>query len=815
VKREQFRSCKRSQSMAIWRQDLAYALRRLGQSPGFAAVAVISIGLGIAANSTIFSMVSAFVLRAAPVGDPATLVNLHTGQRGETDSSLSWPLYRDVREQVQSFSGVTAYFWLVPASMGGHGEPERVWGQAAASNYFDVAQLHMAVGRGFGRDEEDVRVIVLGYGLWQRRFGADPEIAGKSVALSGRPFTVVGVAPPGFRGLELPLDPQFWVPLGNLEDLMPKAGDRSTRVTSWIDVAARLRAGVTAKQAEAELNVLGQRVSRAYPDTDKDRRFRVEPAGSLPIRYKTQVHLFLAALTVVVLLVLGIACANVANLLLAQAAGRQREMAVRVALGATRGRLLRQMLTESLLLGLCGGLLGVALSLWTTQALSGFRLPVPIAISLRVGLDGRVLLYTLAVSVGAGVLFGLAPALAASRPILAAHADRGRLRSLLVFSQIAMSLVLLCATGLFLRSLQSAARMDVGFVSNGVVTMAVDPALNSYSPQRTLQLLGQIRDRVGQLPGVESAAWTDLLPLSMGGRRDGFRAEGKPVSGGDDSVAVDLYMVTPGYFQTMGMPRMAGRDFGNEGANTLKVAVVNEFFAQRLFGGENPIGQSVIGPSGVYQVIGVVKNSKSRTLGEEPRPVLYRLLAQELGAETPFLGYSLVVRSRNQTVGTSDAVRQAIHEADPALAIFNAGSMDEHLRDALFLPRLAATLFGVCGGVGLLLAAVGLYGVMSYSVTRRRREIGIRLALGAQIGEVQRLIVGQGMRLTLVAVTVGLAAALGVAKFSSPLLYGVRPHDLLTFTAVPGVLIAVALVACWIPSRRAAGVEPLSALRYE
>jgi predicted permease len=351
--------------------------------------------------------------------------------------------------------------------------------------------------------------------------------------------------------------------------------------------------------------------------------------------------------------------------------------------------------------------------------------------------------------------------------------------------------------------------MDVGFVSNGVTTMAVDPALNGYSSQRTLLLLGQIRDRVGQLPGVASAAWTDILPLSMGGRRDGFRREGGPQGG--DPVPVDLYMVTRGYFETMGMPRIAGRDFGNEGANAQKAAVVNEFLAQRLFGRESPIGQRVIGPSGVYQVIGVVKNIKSRTLGEEPRPVLYRSLAQEMGAEPSFLGYTLVVRGRN----IASAVRRQIQATDPALAIFNAGSMDEHLRDALFLPRLAATLFGVCGGVGLLLAAVGLYAVMSYSVTRRRREIGIRLALGARIGEVQRLIVGQGMRLTLVAVTFGLAAALAVAKFSSSLLYGVRPHDLLTFTAVPGVLITVALVACWIPSRRAAGVEPLSALRYE
>lgn len=803
--------------MAIWLQDLTYAFRRLRQSPGFAAAAIISIGLGVAANSTIFSMVSAFVLRTAPVGDPATMVTLYTTERGECCNNFSWPLYTDVRDQVKSFSGVTAYFPLVPASIGGLGEPERVWGQAATSNFFDVAQLRMPLGRGFTPDEERLRVIVLSHGLWQRRFGADPAIAGKSIILSGRPFTVVGVAPPAFRGLELPLNPEFWVPLGNLDDLMPKVcGDRTSRTAGCLEVAARLRPGVTAPQAEAELAVLGQRLSQVYPDADKNRGFRLAPAGGLPIRYKASVKMFLAALTVVVLLVLGIACANVANLLLAQAAGRQREMAVRLALGATRGRLLRQMLTESVLLALCGGMLGVALSLWTTQALSTFRLPVPISISLRVGVDGNVLLYTLVVSLGAGLLFGLAPAWAASRPILAdAIRRRGRLSGVLVISQIALSLVLLCATGLFLRSLQSAAGIDVGFRSYGVITMAVDPALHGYSSQRTLQFLTQLRARVVNLPGVAAAGWTDVLPLSMGGRRDGFHVEGRPRAASADEASVDLYMVSAGYFDSMGMPRIAGRDFGNERADAPKVAVVNEAFAQRLFGRENPIGQRVTGPSGTYQVIGLVSNIKSRTLGEETRAVLYRSIAQDMGSEPSFLGYSLLVRSQGDNAPVANTVRREIQAIDPTLAIFNAETMDEHLRDALFLPRLAGTLFGICGGVGLLLASVGLYGVMSYAVSRRRREIGIRLALGAQTGDVQRLIVGQGMLLTAIAVALGLAAALAAAKLSTTLLYGVRPHDLATFTVVPVFLTAIAALACWIPSRRAAQVEPLTALRHE
>jgi predicted permease len=790
--------------MAIWRQDLIYALRRMHQAPGFAAAAVISIGLGIGANSTIFSMVSSLILRTAPVGNPATLVSLYSTEPGVCCNNFSWLLYTDVRDRAKSFSGVAAYYPLVPASIGGQGAPERIWGQAATANFFDVAQLPMAEGRGFTGDEERLPVIVLSHRLWERRFGADPAIAGKSILLSGRPFTVVGVAPASFRGLDLILDAQFWVPLGNVDQLVPRVGDRTSRASGWLEVAARLRPGVSVSQAGAELAVLGQRVSQSYPDTDKGRSFHFEQAGSLPPRYKTSVRMFLAGLTVVVLLVLGIACANVANLLLAQASGRRREMALRLALGASRSRLLRQMLTESVLLALGGGMLGVALALWATRALSRFRLPVPIPVDLRVAVDGNVLLYTFLVSVGAGILFGLAPAWAASSPTPSPTLRRRwSLRNLLVVSQIAMSLVLLCATGLFLRSLESAAGIDIGFRTRGVLTMAVDPALHGYSAQHTLQFLTQLRERVINLPGVASAGWTDTVPLSMGGRRDGFHVEGKAPAGGVDDASVDLYMATPGYFDAMGMPRIAGRDFGSETPTAPKVAVVNEAFAQRLFGNENPIGQRVTGPSGTYQIIGLVKNIKSRTLGEELRPVLYRSLAQDMGGEPSFLGYSLLVRASGDTTAVVNAVRREIRTIDPTLAIFNAGTMDQHVQDALFLPRLASTLFGICGGVGLLLAAVGLYGVMSYVVSGRRREIGIRLALGAQSGAIQRMIVGQGMLMTTAAVVVGLGGALAAAKLATTLLYGVRPHDLLTFTAAPLFLIGVARV------------EPLTALRYE
>ena len=389
-------------------QNLTYSVRRLSRSPGFVFAVVLSVGLGIAANSTIFSMVSRFVLRPAPVGDPATLMAIQTTHDVDRCcNNFPWPLYTDVRDQAHSFSGVAAYFELLPASIGGSGEPERVWGQSATANFFDVSQIRMHIGRGFLPSEERLPVIVLSDRLWRRRFASDPAILGKSIPLSGHTFTVVGVAPPGFRGLDLILDPEFWVPLGNVEQLAPSVPSRSARNFHWLTVVGRLKPGVTQSQAAAELATLAQRFAKAYPDTDKGGGFRMDQAGSLPPRDKSTVLLFIAALSVVVLLVLGIACANVANLLLAQSASRQREMAVRIALGATRRQLLGQMLVESVLLSLAGGLFGTLLTLWATSALSAFRIPAPVPLDTTVSMDWRVLLYTFALSVGAGFLFWL------------------------------------------------------------------------------------------------------------------------------------------------------------------------------------------------------------------------------------------------------------------------------------------------------------------------------------------------------------------------------------------------------------------------
>ena len=466
--KEQVRDARAGATIDSLARDLSYSLRRLRKSPAFTLVTVLTLALGIGANATIFSIVSRFVFRPAPVGDPSSLMALHTTHQAECCNNFSWPLFSDVREQAQSFSGVAAYHELVPASISGQGEPERVWGQAVTANFFDVTQLAMTLGHGFRTGEENLPVVVLGYGLWRQRFAGDPYIAGKAVALSGRSFTVVGVAPPSFRGVDFILDCQFWVPLGNLDQLLPNTSNRVSYDYHWLAVVGRLKPGVTEAQAAAELQVLARRVVRAHAEAKYDDGFRFERAGSLPPRDKAAVMLFLAALALVALLVLCIAGANVANMFLALASGRQREMAVRLALGATRRHLLHQMLIESVLLALGGGLVGVALSLWATQCLAAFRFPAPVPLDLSVNVDGRVLLYTFALSMATGILFGLAPAWTVVRPIIASGlkgedmlARPGRLwslRNVLVISQVAMSIVLLCATGLFLRSLENASR---------------------------------------------------------------------------------------------------------------------------------------------------------------------------------------------------------------------------------------------------------------------------------------------------------------------------------------------------------------------
>jgi len=826
---EQARQAYRERSGLPWAEslarDLRYSVRTLAKRKGVTAIAVLSIGLGIGANATIFAIVNRFVLRPAPVGDPSTLLSLSTITKGDRCCNhFPLPVYEDVRDQARSFSSMAAYYELIPASIGGRGEPERVWGQGVTTNFFDVIELPMALGRGFASGEVTAPLIVLSEKVWKSHFGADPQIVGRPILISGRTFTVVGIAPAAFHSVDQILDTRFWVPLGVTRQLVANLPADDARDYHWLSVVGRVRPGVTRKEVQAELQTIADRLSRSYPATDKDITFPFDQAGSLPKREKGPVLIFLSALSTVALLVLAIAGANVANLLYAQAVTRQREIAVRLALGATRARLRKQLLLESLLLALGGGLLGVSLSIGATRGLAAFRVPAPIPIDLAVSADWHVLLFSFVLSVICGFALGIGPAWAASRPMLinalkgedalARSGRRWTMRDILVVGQMAMSVVLLSVTILFLRSLQTAAQIDIGFRSQGLLMLSVDPRLNGYSAEQTSRFLAQLRQRAAALPGVDATVCTDVPLLSGGNRSDGFTVAGHTEKSAAFTYA-DLYMVTPGYFEALGTSLLAGRGFRGEVAGGPRTAVVNKAFAERLFGNGNPIGQHVNGGHWTYEIIGVVGNAKSRTLGEDARPILYRSLDQSIVDDPSEMGYTLVVHTARNPALLAEPLRRQVFALDPAMAVYNEETMDEHIRAAYFLPRVAATLFGVFGGIGLVLAAVGLYGVMSYGVSRRTREIGIRMAMGAPQGTVERLVVRQGMILASIAVALGWPAAWMLSRVSSSFLYGIQPHDPVTFAAVPLLLTAIALAACWIPARRAASINPTEALRAE
>ncbi len=803
-------------------REMRYALRGMRKNPLFVFVTVLTLGLGIGANSTVFSVVSRFALQLPPVEEPQRLLFFYTVENGEAccSNNQSYPLYADLREQAKSFSQVAACFELVPAAIDSGGDPERIWGQAATTNYFDAVQAPLKLGRGFRSDEDRTAVVVLGYRLWQRRFQQDPDVIGKVVRLSGQPFTVIGVAPPSFRGLDLVLNAEFWVPLGTLPRLQPEELDRSNRGHHWLSVVGRLAPGVTRRAAEAELQVIGKRLSIEYPAFHRDLRFRLQTAGGIPVRFQTAVKLFLTALTIVALLVFAIACANVVNLAHARVAARQQESAVRVALGASRGHLLAQMITEATLLAIAGGVSAVALSVWATRGLRAFHIPAPVPLDLAVAVDWRVLVYTFCLSLLAGLICGVLPAWTVIKGAVA-NAIKGQdllaqpgrfwsLSNVLVVVQLGISVVLLCSTVLFLRSLQNASRIEIGFHSRGLLMMDVDPRLHGYSPQRTAQFLELAKRKAEEIPGVETAAFGDSIPLSGGHRSDGIIVDGHP----ETNHTVDLFMVSRDYLPALGIPLTRGRDFAQEDARSPRVAIVDEEFVREFFPDRHALSRIVSDGGRTYRIIGVVKNIKSRTVGEQTRPVLFRSLEEDIEQETSFSGYSVIVKYRGNPKAVAAKLRNAIHQIDPALAIVRTQTMEQHIEDAFFLPRLASTLFTVFGTVGLTLTLVGLYGLMNYWVSRSRKEIGVRLAMGARASQVQGLIIRKGLLLVAIALLPGCLAALGLNRLYASLLYGVGAGDPVTFIVVPVMLTLAAILACWIPARRVAGAEPLAALRH-
>jgi predicted permease len=808
--------------------DLRYAMRTLLRAPGFSLIVVISIALGFAANATVFSVANGLLWGLLPVKDPGRMVMFSEGQ------SYSYPDYLDYRDQSGDLfeGGVAGHFPLIPASIGGKVEPERVWGQSVSGNFFPSLGVPMTLGRPIGPDDDQAsgrnHVVVLSNNLWRRRFGGDADILNHDVALNGRYYTVVGIAPSGFYGVDRGIVSDFWVPLAVASEIMPDlATDGSIttrRDNQWLMMNGRLKPGVTRKQAEVELNVIKKRLDDTYrKDQKRTDTLTLQTAGGLIAGSATPAFTLMAVLMVVVGLVLLVACANVANLMLARAVGRQKEIAIRLAMGVTRRQLIRQLLFESFLLAFAGAGVGFLLAAGAARAISNFQLPLPFPVVFDFNVDMRVALFTLGLSIVTALLFGLVPAFRASRPDLVAalkdgpavfgRVGRSRLRNTLVIVQVSLSLVLLATAGLFLRSLGNASSIDIGFKPDKILMMTVDPKLQSYSHDKTVQFLNQVRDHVSVLPGVRSMSFVGVVPLSIGASSNNYSVEASKdhpkqnANANTNNVGID-------YFKTMGIPLLRGRDFVLQ-TDDQHVAIINETMASQLFPGQDPIGRVIHQDKDQYTVIGIARNSKLRTIGEKPTDAIFLFLNAAPEKANSFFGTTIIVKTAVNPDALAHSMREQITALDPNMAVFNIETMDQHVDKSLLLPRISALLLGIFGAVGLTLAAIGLYGVMSYSVRCRTREIGIRMALGAKPRKVLRMILRQGLTLTAIGLAIGLTIALVVGRFAASVLYGTSGSDLLTFVVVSAVLLVTAAVAILIPAMRAARVEPTVALRYE
>jgi macrolide transport system ATP-binding/permease protein len=815
-------------------QDLRYGVRMLLKSPGTSIVAVLALALGIGANTAIFSGVSAFLFRPLPVPAPDQLVRYFevTDDRGTTDD-LSYPDFVDYRDQNTVFEGIVAET-IIQAAISAQNQNDVIWGQVVSGNYFDVLRVKPILGRTFAPDEDKTpgaaAVVVLGHSLWQRRFAADPNLVGKTVELNGRAYNVIGIAPQSFKGTKFGLSLDFWAPMMMVEEIDRSPKQLSERGSHWMNVFARLKPGVSRAQAQAAMSGIAQRLNQTYPNeranttrvtlkTEQDGRW-----GDAAAVMKSAGAIAMA----IVGLILLIACANVANLLLARAASRRKEIGVRLALGASRARLIRQLLTEGLLLSVLGGALGLLLAYWVTALMQGFIPVLPYnLVNDFFALDARALWFTLVVSLLTGVVFGLAPAWHASNPeivpVLKGGANAGEtgkrrrltLRNSLVVAQVALSLVVLVCGGLFIKSFRNAQKMDPGFATKGVLLVSLNPQLVGYDEEQTKNFFRQITERVAGLPGVQAASVARLVPLGDSSNSNGpILKEGESLAPGSAGRNIMNNVVSPGYFKTLQVALVAGRDFDErDRKGAQRVIIVNEKMAEMLWPGEDAVGKHIfIGAESrdAIEVVGVARTGKYRALAEDPKPYYYSPMAQR-GAS----GMTLMVRTTNDPRSLVNSIREEVKTIDARIPLSSIKTMTEHLTWALWAPNMAATLALAFGVVALLLAAVGLYSVMAYVVSQRTREVGIRMALGAKRGDVLRLITSQGMRLAMVGVAIGFALSLLLARVLSAVLIGVSAYDVTTFVVVPSLLAVVAFGACLVPARRATKVDPLVALRYE
>ena len=815
-------------------KDLQYGVRMLTKNPGVTLVAIITLALGIGANTAIFSAVSAFLMRPLPVSRPNELIRpLEIAEDRGLADELSYPDFLDYRAQSTSFTGLAAED-MVPAAIDTENQSDVVWGQVVSANYFDVVEVKPILGRTFAPDEDKTTganpVLVLGHSLWQRRFGGDPKIIGRTVRLNDRQYEVIGVAPESFTGTKFALAMDFWTPISMVEEIRRAPKMLESRGNHWMNVIGRLRPGVSVAQASADVAGVAKHLNELYPDDrakDTQARVMIETDG----RFEDLGPVFKSGGAIAMAiagLILLIACANVANLMLARAAVRRKEIGIRLALGASRGRLIRQLLTESLLLSVLGGGLGLLLAVWVAKLMDGF---VPVleytVVKDFFALDSRALWFTLVVSLATGLVFGLAPAWQSSNPDvvpvlkgLAEGRRKGRLsrftlRNGLVVAQVALSLMVLVCGGLFIKSFRKAQTMDPGFNNPNGLIVSVDPQLVGYDEDQARNFYRQLLARTRSLPGVEAASFARLLPLGDSSSSNGpILKECETLPRGKAGRNIMINAVTPGYFETMQIAFVEGRDFDDrDQPKSQHVVVVNQRMADMLWPGESAIGKRIfIGTDNrdPYEVIGVVKTGMYRALGEDPKPFLYYPFTQRrLG------GLSLVVRSNVDARSIVGAIRSEAQALDRRVPIYSVKTMSEHMTYALWAPNMAATFSLAFGVLAVLLSAVGLYSVMAYVVSQRTREVGIRMALGANRSHVLKMITKQGMWLAGVGVVIGLLLALGLVRVLSSLLIGVSGYDLGIFLLVPSLLAAVALLACYLPARRATKVNPLIALRYE
>jgi putative ABC transport system permease protein len=796
-------------------QDLRYAGRMLVKTPGFTAIAILTLALGIGANSAIFSVVNAVLLRPLMYKDSEKLVRLYEGLPQGGTGSVSVPNLKDWREQNTAFSQIAAYQYG-NFNLSVQDQPERIVGANVSSEFFDVLGAPAQLGRTFQKGEDQPggnRVVVLSDGLWRRNFGADANLVGKNISIGGENFSVIGIMPPQFKFFAS----QLWVPLVFTEKQLASRGSHA------FNVLGRLKPERTLEQAREEMTTIGRRLEEQYPDQQKNRTVKLVPLQEDNVRLiRPALFLLLGAVGLVLL----IACTNVANLLLARAASRRSEIALRAALGARRGRLVRQFLTESVLLSLLGGVCGLLLAKWGTDVLVSMAtgyLPVMTEISL----DWRVLSFTLVLSLLTGIVFGLAPAMHISKTDLQdAMKDGGSggasrrgswLRGLLVVAEVAAALILLVGAGLLLKSFLHLQRVNPGFRTENVLTMRISLPDGKYkSAEANAGFYRQLLDRVAVLPGVEASGVINLLPVLQAGYNGEFQIVGQEPDTSGKPPLVEIRMVSPDYFRALGVPLVAGRIFSaRDQQGSEAVAIVNQEFARRLIPNQDPLGKYIKDDEGPgIKIVGVVGDVKQFGLIAPTIPELYTPYTQSSppGATQTM---TLVVRSFGDPEALAPALRKEVSSVDPAQPVYEVQTMQAVIGKAVSYQRLNMQLLAIFATLAMILAVIGIYSVMSYQVSQHTREIGIRMALGAQPWHVLRLILRQGLTLTLLGVVLGVAGAFGLTRLLASLLFGVTASDPLTYLLVSLLLILVALLACIVPARRATKVDPLFALRYQ